>query len=112
MRVDHRDPARNTETVARRTTRATRTTAVPSGQPAARTGTRPAHRRPARCGVARSFAVTKAIDVGPCEGAAWLEANGNRWGLCRTYDNEWRHFELATLPGFGCPARLPDAAGR
>ncbi|MET8423229.1 M15 family metallopeptidase [Nocardia sp. NPDC004860] len=54
----------------------------------------------------------QAIDVGPREGAAWLEANGNRWGLCRMYDNEWWHFELATLPGFACPARLPDASSR
>lgn len=54
----------------------------------------------------------QAIDVGPREGAAWLEANGNRWGLCRMYDNEWWHFELATVPGFGCPARLPDASQR
>ncbi|MFI1917695.1 M15 family metallopeptidase [Nocardia sp. NPDC020380] len=54
----------------------------------------------------------QAIDVGPREGAAWLEANGNRWGLCRMYDNEWWHFEVATLPGFACPARLPDASMR
>ncbi|WP_306364872.1 M15 family metallopeptidase [Nocardia sp. CC227C] len=54
----------------------------------------------------------QAVDVGPREGAAWLEANGNRWGLCRTFDNEWWHFELATLPGMPCPARLPDASAR
>ncbi|SUD48839.1 D-alanyl-D-alanine carboxypeptidase [Nocardia otitidiscaviarum] len=54
----------------------------------------------------------QAVDVGPREGAAWLEANGNRWGLCRTFDNEWWHFELATLPGQPCPARLPDASAR
>lgn len=53
-----------------------------------------------------------AIDVGPQAGAAWLEANGNRWGLCRMYDNEWWHFELATLPGLPCPDRLPDASTR
>ncbi|WP_067821893.1 M15 family metallopeptidase [Nocardia inohanensis] len=54
----------------------------------------------------------QAIDVGPREGAQWLEENGNRWGLCRTYDNEWWHFELATVPGAACPARLPDASTR
>ncbi|MTE14442.1 M15 family metallopeptidase [Nocardia aurantiaca] len=54
----------------------------------------------------------QAIDVGPQQGAAWLEAEGNRWGLCRMYDNEWWHFELATLPGFACPARRPDASSR
>lgn len=53
-----------------------------------------------------------AVDIAPREGAAWLEANGNRWGLCRTFDNEWWHFELVTLPGTGCPARVPDAAHR
>nr|WP_245676969.1 M15 family metallopeptidase [Nocardia acidivorans] len=54
----------------------------------------------------------KAIDVGPRAGAQWLEDNGNRWGLCRTFDNEWWHFELVTVPGASCPARLPDASVR
>ncbi|MCM6772282.1 M15 family metallopeptidase [Nocardia sp. CDC159] len=54
----------------------------------------------------------RAVDVGPVQGAQWLEANGNRWGLCRTFDNEYWHFELATVPGGVCPPRLPDAAER
>lgn len=54
----------------------------------------------------------RAVDIAPREGAAWLEANGNRWGLCRTFDNEWWHFELVTVPGTACPARVPDAAHR
>ncbi|BDH57930.1 M15 family metallopeptidase [Tsukamurella sp. PLM1] len=53
-----------------------------------------------------------AVDVGPWEGAAWLHANGHRWGLCRTFDNEWWHFELATSPGGACPATVPDASYR
>lgn len=53
-----------------------------------------------------------AVDVGPQVGAQWLEANGNRWGLCRTFDNEWWHFELATAPGAPCPPRVPDASQR
>ncbi|MEU0541901.1 M15 family metallopeptidase [Nocardia sp. NPDC005978] len=53
-----------------------------------------------------------AIDVGPLEGAQWLEANGNRWGLCRSYENEYWHFELETLPNHPCPPRLPDASAR
>ncbi|KXO87941.1 peptidase M15 [Tsukamurella pulmonis] len=53
-----------------------------------------------------------AIDVGPWEGAAWLQANGNRWGLCRTFDNEWWHFERVTAPGGACPPTVPDAAHR
>ncbi|WP_206508952.1 M15 family metallopeptidase [Rhodococcus sp. BGS-1C] len=54
----------------------------------------------------------RALDVGPQQGAQWLEARGNQWGLCRTYDNEWWHFELATIPGGTCPPRLPDASQR
>ncbi|MFI5717172.1 M15 family metallopeptidase [Nocardia sp. NPDC051750] len=54
----------------------------------------------------------RAVDIAPQAGAAWLEANGNRWGLCRTFDNEWWHFELVTVPGTACPARVPDAAHR
>ncbi|MEU7629629.1 M15 family metallopeptidase [Nocardia sp. NPDC049220] len=54
----------------------------------------------------------RAIDVGPQQGAAWLEANGNRWGLCRVFDNEWWHFELATIPGGACPPMRPDASVR
>lgn len=44
-----------------------------------------------------------AVDVRPAEGARWLEDNGWRYNLYRTYDNEWWHFELRTVR----PARLP-----
>ncbi|MEV0246714.1 M15 family metallopeptidase [Nocardia sp. NPDC050712] len=54
----------------------------------------------------------QAIDVGPQPGAQWLESNGNRWGLCRIYANEWWHFELATAPGGSCPALRADASDR
>ncbi|WP_433561103.1 M15 family metallopeptidase [Nocardia sp. CA-151230] len=54
----------------------------------------------------------EAIDVGPREGAQWLEDNGSHWGLCRMYDNEWWHYELATTPDGPCPSRLPDAGDR
>nr|WP_067689849.1 M15 family metallopeptidase [Nocardia jejuensis] len=54
----------------------------------------------------------QAIDVGPRSGAQWLEDNGNRWGLCRTFENEWWHFEHVTSAGGGCPARLSDASER
>ncbi len=53
-----------------------------------------------------------AIDVGPEAGANWLQVNGNRWGLCRPFENEWWHFELLTTPGGTCPPRLPDASSR
>ncbi|MGQ4598489.1 D-alanyl-D-alanine carboxypeptidase family protein [Nocardia sp. R6R-6] len=54
----------------------------------------------------------RAIDVGPRQGAQWLETNGNRWGLCRMFENEWWHFELATAPGADCPPMMPDASVR
>ncbi|MCF8587693.1 M15 family metallopeptidase [Gordonia liuliyuniae] len=53
-----------------------------------------------------------AIDVGPRAGAAWLQRNGNRYGLCRSFDNEWWHFEFLTFPGTPCPPRIPDASHR
>jgi D-alanyl-D-alanine carboxypeptidase len=50
-----------------------------------------------------------AIDVHPEAVASWLEKHGPAYGLCRTYDNEWWHFEyLATST---CPPRQPTAAG-
>jgi zinc D-Ala-D-Ala carboxypeptidase len=42
-----------------------------------------------------------ALDVRPREGARWLEEHGGRFGLHRTYDNEWWHFEHHDRP----PAR-------
>ncbi len=53
-----------------------------------------------------------AVDVGPREGAAWLQRNGARYGLCRPFDNEWWHFERLTVPGVPCPPRVRDASVR
>jgi len=51
-----------------------------------------------------------AIDVGPAEGAAWLDAHGVHYGLCRRYQNEPWHFELlAPALGQSCPALEPYA---
>ncbi len=36
-----------------------------------------------------------ALDVGPKEAARWLDEHGARYGLCRTMDWEWWHFEYA-----------------
>ena len=48
-----------------------------------------------------------AVDInykqGKPEGAAWLEAIGFRFGLCRRYKNEWWHFEPMVAPGKVCP---------
>lgn len=52
----------------------------------------------------------RALDIKPRSGAKWLQRNGATFGLCRMYDNEWWHFELATSPGGTCPKRLPNAA--
>ena len=50
-----------------------------------------------------------AIDVHPQTAAAWLQEHGPAYGICRTYDNAWWHFEyLATSH---CPPRQPTAAG-
>ncbi|WP_410657088.1 M15 family metallopeptidase [Amycolatopsis sp. lyj-112] len=45
-----------------------------------------------------------ALDIRPREGAQWLEDHGSRFGLYRTYDNEWWHFEHRPD---GAPTRLP-----
>ena len=50
-----------------------------------------------------------AIDVHPQSAATWLQTHGAAYGICRTYDNEWWHFEyLATAT---CPPRRSTAAG-
>jgi hypothetical protein len=50
-----------------------------------------------------------AVDVQPYAAAEWVEANGQAYGWCRRYDNEYWHFEYD--PGYrdGCPDLLPDA---
>ncbi len=54
----------------------------------------------------------RAIDVGPQRGAQWLRDNGNRWGLCQTFTNEYWHFEVQTFPGGACPPQWPNASVR
>ncbi|RSM85971.1 D-alanyl-D-alanine carboxypeptidase [Kibdelosporangium aridum] len=44
-----------------------------------------------------------AMDIRPREGARWMEENGERYKLYRTYDNEWWHFEYRQRR----PERLP-----
>lgn len=50
-----------------------------------------------------------AIDVGPMDGALWLGEHAAEFGLCRTYDNEWWHFEPMPADGV-CPATYPDSS--
>jgi hypothetical protein len=51
----------------------------------------------------------KAVDIGPKEGAAWLDEHGAHYGLCRTYRNEAWHFELRPdARDDGCPAMYAD----
>jgi len=51
-----------------------------------------------------------AVDVGPADGALWLEQHGAQFGLCRTYANEPWHFEPVTEPGGTCPPMHEDAS--
>jgi D-alanyl-D-alanine carboxypeptidase len=53
-----------------------------------------------------------AVDVGPTDGAYWLDRHGADYGLCQVFANEIWHFELATSPGGRCPAMLRDGASR
>ena len=41
--------------------------------------------------------------------AKWLEKNGYKFGLCRTFKNEWWHFEGNIAPGWKCPKMMKDA---
>lgn len=50
-----------------------------------------------------------AVDVGPTEGAYWLQRYGTRFGLCQTYANEVWHYEAAADPGGTCPPMHDDA---
>jgi zinc D-Ala-D-Ala carboxypeptidase len=51
----------------------------------------------------------KAVDIAPQAAMVWLNANGWKYGVCRTYDNEPWHFETRSAPGKKCPARDPSA---
>jgi|694.fasta_scaffold154408_2 hypothetical protein len=46
-------------------------------------------------------------DANAKDGAAWLEASGYQFGLCRRYQNEWWHFEPLVEPGIKCPNLEP-----
>ncbi|MFC4456402.1 M15 family metallopeptidase [Deinococcus sonorensis] len=50
-----------------------------------------------------------AVDIGPPRAAAWLNAHGARYGLCRVYRNEPWHYEWRrSAPVSGCPPLYPD----
>lgn len=53
-----------------------------------------------------------AVDLGPPSAAAWVDQNGARYGLCRTFANEGWHFELVADSSGRCPNLLPDASAR
>ena len=45
-----------------------------------------------------------AVDVAPQDAARWLDAHGSSYGLCRTMEWEWWHFEYrAGWRSSGCP---------
>lgn len=53
-----------------------------------------------------------AVDVGDGDAATWLDRHGGAFGLCRTLEWEWWHFEWR--PGWEaagtCPAPVDDPA--
>ncbi|MEV8378488.1 M15 family metallopeptidase [Kribbella sp. NPDC056861] len=51
----------------------------------------------------------KAVDIAPQAAMVWLNANGWKYGVCRTYDNEPWHFETRSAPGKKCAARAASA---
>ena len=53
-----------------------------------------------------------AVDVGDGPAADWLDANGSAWGICRTLDWEWWHFEWRERweSAGSCPPPAPDVA--
>lgn len=53
----------------------------------------------------------EAVDVGPFDASDWLDRKGDRFGLCRMYQNETWHFELIpSAKDGGCPPMYPDAS--
>jgi hypothetical protein len=52
----------------------------------------------------------RAIDVGPTDGALWLEQHGLELGLCRTYANELWHFEMLADGADQCPEMHLDSS--
>jgi LAS superfamily LD-carboxypeptidase LdcB len=52
-----------------------------------------------------------AIDIhfGSPAARNWFRWNSSHFGLCRTYQNEWWHFEPVISPGQKCPAMQPFA---
>lgn len=51
-----------------------------------------------------------AIDVGKTEGALWLGARSEQYGLCQTYANEMWHFEPVIERGGTCPPMHEDSS--
>ena len=51
-----------------------------------------------------------ALDVGNMDAAFWLEQHQEEFGLCRTYANEWWHYELIGEIGAPCPPMHEDAS--
>ena len=71
---------------------------------------RPPRRQPALPPGHAAHERGEAIDVGPPDGAAWLDVHGVHYGLCRRYANEAWHFELlAPAIDQQCPPLEPYA---
>lgn len=53
----------------------------------------------------------RAVDIGGPDAAAWMAANGSRFGLCQIYANELWHYELTADAAGHCAPMRPNAAG-
>ncbi|WBQ04705.1 M15 family metallopeptidase [Kribbella sp. CA-293567] len=51
----------------------------------------------------------RAVDIAPQAAMVWLNTNGWKYGVCRTYDNEPWHFETRSAPGKKCPPRYSSS---
>lgn len=51
-----------------------------------------------------------AVDVGPTQGAYWLQEHGLEHGLCPTYANEVWHFEMLPVGAQECPEPHEDSS--
>jgi len=55
------------------------------------------------------WGVALDIQFGSSKAKTWFRWHSNRFGLCRTYQNEWWHYEPIISPGEKCPAMKPYA---
>jgi len=55
------------------------------------------------------WGVALDLHFGSSKAQNWFRWNSNHFGLCRTYQNEWWHYEPVISPGEKCPPMQPFA---